>query len=46
MEEKLLKLDRDGFLVIEGVLKETELTPYRNLYDGISEGRVKADRQP
>jgi len=44
MEEKRSKLDRDGFLVIEGVLQEIELTPYRSLFDGITEGRVKVDR--
>ena len=28
----------------QGVLQEIELTPYRNLFDGITEGRVKVDR--
>ena len=28
----------------QGVLQEIELTPYRSLFDGITEGRVKVDR--
>jgi len=44
MEENRTNLDREGFLVIEGVLEDVELTPYRALYDGITEGKVKVDR--
>ena len=28
----------------QGVFEEVELTPYRSLYDGITDGRVKVDR--
>jgi len=44
MEEYRIKLDSDGYLVIEGVLEERELTPYRALYDGIAQGNIKVDR--